>query len=250
MNDLRISHLTVRVDDKIILSDLNLSIKPGEIHVIMGPNGSGKSTLALTLSGYPKYKPDTKSQVKIGTTNLLKLSPDNRAKKGLYMAFQEPVAIPGVNFLNFLRLASNNIKTNYKNSSLSDFIAKLKKYAKKLNIQEDLLHRSLNDDLSGGEKKKMECLQAVVLQPKYAIFDEIDTGLDIDALKIVASTIKELSDKNTGIILITHYQRILKYLHPDKIHILINGKIVKSGDQNLAVSLEKTGYSEYKKPVI
>lgn len=245
MNDLRISHLTVRIDGKIILNDLNLSIKPGEIHAIMGPNGSGKSTLALTLSGYPKYKTDAKSQVKIGINDLLKLSPENRAKKGLYMAFQEPVAIPGVNFLNFLRLASNNISIHNKTSSLADFFADLKKYAKKLNIHEDLLRRSLNDDLSGGEKKKMECLQAVVLQPKYAIFDEIDTGLDIDALKTVASTIKTLSEKNTGIILITHYQRILKYLNPDKIHILIDGKIVKSGDQHLAVSLEKTGYSEY-----
>lgn len=268
---LDIQHLTVSVENKEIIHNLNLQIKPGEIIAIMGPNGSGKSTLALALAGHPKYKLKVKSsKVKINGEDITNLSPDEKAKRGLFLAFQQPVAIPGVNVTSFLRMAVNKIyqfqsqqpssknqancptgswlKTvdnNQKNIPITQFLETLKSEAKRLSLSEDFLKRFLNDGLSGGEKKKLEALQALVLKPKVAIFDEIDTGLDIDALKIVAMAINKLAKEKTGILVITHYQRILKYLKPTKIHILVEGRIVKTGTGNLAAQLEKNGYSPF-----
>ncbi|MBI3385354.1 Fe-S cluster assembly ATPase SufC [Candidatus Gottesmanbacteria bacterium] len=240
---LAISSLTVSLEDKVILKNINLKVHPGEIHAIMGPNGSGKSSLAMTIAGNPKYFVKRNSRIKLNTMDIAKLSPDKRAKLGLFMAFQQPLAIFGVSVLNLLRLASTT--TNSPLSSFTEFLSSLRQKASALQIPEEMLKRSLNDGFSGGEKKKMEALQAQVLKPKLAIFDEIDTGLDIDALKLVAKTIKELAKKETGIIIITHYQRLLKYIKPDYVHILINGQIVKSGPSSLAQQVEKSGYEKY-----
>ncbi len=294
MNDgLSIENLTVCLKKKEILHNINLRVKAGEIHAIMGPNGSGKSTLALALAGHPKYKVKSQSfdktqddpersrmdqkskvksikpKIKINDTDLINMPPEERAINGLFIAFQQPVSIPGVNVLNFLRLASSesdafkkkHTKTNPKafcptgtwlkpkNGNLepfSDFLKRVKICMKILNIPENFLQRALNDDFSGGEKKKIETLQAMILNPSFAVFDEIDTGLDIDALKLVARAIRELAQKSkTGIIVITHYQRILKYLHPDKIHILVSGKIVAEGSNSLVEKLEKKGYDQF-----
>lgn len=242
-NILAISSLTVSLEDKVILKNINLKVHPGEIHAIMGPNGSGKSSLAMTIAGNPKYFVKRNSRIKLNTMDIAKLSPDKRAKLGLFMAFQQPLAIFGVSVLNLLRLASTT--TNSPLSSFTEFLSSLRQKASALQIPEEMLKRSLNDGFSGGEKKKMEALQAQVLKPKLAIFDEIDTGLDIDALKLVAKTIKELAKKETGIIIITHYQRLLKYIKPDYVHILINGQIVKSGPSSLAQQVEKSGYEKY-----
>lgn len=278
---LSIKHLRVNIGKKEIIKDLNLEINPGEIVAIMGPNGSGKSTLALSLAGYPKYKIKTspfvkttgdkqKSIIKINGEDITDLTPDERAKRGLFIAFQQPVAIPGVNVTSFLRMAANKIyqfqsqqpsfknqancptgswlktvENGQKNIPIAQFLEALKKAARELSLPEDFLKRFLNDGFSGGEKKKLEALQALVLKPKVAIFDEIDTGLDIDALKIVALAINKLAKEKTGIIVITHYQRILQYLKPTKIHILVNGKIVKTGTGSLALELEKNGYSSF-----
>lgn len=272
---LSIQHLKVNIGKKEIIKDLNLEINPGEIVAIMGPNGSGKSTLALSLAGYPLYKIKNKSaswrtKIKINGEDITNLTPDERAKRGLFMAFQQPVAIPGINVTSFLRMALNKI-SQYQNQQLAknktagcptgtwlknsdgaqkivpiaQFLETLKKAAKELVLPEDFLKRCLNDGFSGGEKKKLEALQALVLKPKVAIFDEIDTGLDIDALKIVAMAINKLAKEKTGILVITHYQRILKYLEPAKIHILVAGKIVKTGTGSLAAELEKNGYTPF-----
>lgn len=277
---LDIKHLSISIAQKEIIHNLYLQINPGEVIAIMGPNGSGKSTLAMALAGYPKYKIELsssakasadkqKSSIKIKGEEISTLSPDERAKRGLFLAFQQPIAIPGVKVSNLLRLATNKIyeyqfqhqdtktkencptgtwlKTNdeTKPMPVTRFLETLKKEAKKLALPEEFLKRYLNDGFSGGEKKKMEALQALLLKPKVAIFDEIDTGLDIDALKIVAKAIAKLAKNGTAVIVITHYQRILKYLKPTKIHVLVSGKIVKTGTQKLAILLEKQGYTPF-----
>ncbi len=268
---LSVKHLKVNIDGKEIIKDLNLEINPGEIVAIMGPNGSGKSTLALTLAGYPKYKISGKnSKINLDGMDITNSTTDERAKRGLFIAFQQPVAIPGVNVTSFLRMAANKIyqfqsqqpsskklancptgswlktvENGQKNIPIAQFLETLKKAAKELSLPEDFLRRFLNDGFSGGEKKKLEALQALVLKPKVAIFDEIDTGLDIDALKIVALAINKLAKEKTGVLVITHYQRILSYLKPNKIHILVKGKIVKTGTKSLAKELEKNGYAPF-----
>jgi Fe-S cluster assembly ATP-binding protein len=255
---LAISNLKISIEGKPIVKGLDLKVKPGEIHVIMGPNGSGKSTLAYALSGHPAYtiesgKEPSKTQttkqkhtvptVLFNGDDLLAMSPDERAKAGLFLAFQYPVSIEGVTVSSFLRLAYQAIYPDDR-MPLFKFRKKLKTHAKELGIDESFLGRYLNDGFSGGEKKRVEILQMRVLRPKLAICDETDSGLDIDALQVVAQGIQQSVDEyKMGVVVITHYQRILQYLKVDKVHVMKNGKIVKSGGMELVEQLEKTGYS-------
>lgn len=240
---LRLTNLHVSIDNKPILKGIDLAINPGEIHVIMGPNGSGKSTLAYSLAGHPHYQL-TKGSIVLNKIHLEDSSPDERAKAGLFLAFQYPVTIEGVSVQNFLKTAHDTLWG--KTKSVLEFRKQLESQAKKLGIQPDLLSRSLNDGFSGGEKKRVEVLQVLTLKPKYAIFDETDSGLDIDSIKLAAQGINQAIDQfNTGCLIITHYQRILKYLHPDFVHVMVNGKIIKTGDVNLVTQLEKSGYSQW-----
>lgn len=234
---LKISNLFVSVEKKQILNGINLEIPSGEIHILMGPNGAGKSSLAMALAGHPLYKQQTNKDTKLqcDEKDITELTPDQRSKAGLFVSFQNPPAIPGVRLPRFLHLA--------KGGDFLTFYQLLKKRASELKLSDDFLKRSLNEDFSGGEKKKIELLQAMILQTKYLIFDEIDTGLDVDALKLVAKKINELK-KTSGILLITHYQRLLKYLDFDKVWVIKEGKIIASGNKELAERIEKDGYTE------
>ena len=240
---LKIEDLHVNVKDKKILQGINLEVKPGEVHAMMGPNGSGKSTLANVLSGRDGYE-IVKGKISYLKENLLELEPEVRACKGLFLAFQYPVEIPGVSGINFLRTTLNSIKKYRKQKELDgvNFLKLLRKKAKILKIDEKLIKRSVNTGFSGGEKKRSEILQMSLLEPKLAILDETDSGLDIDALKIVANGVNKLKNKNRSFLIITHYQRLLNHIVPDKVHILSKGRIIKSGDKNLAIELEKKGY--------
>ena len=240
---LKIEDLHVNVGDKKILQGINLEVKPGEVHAMMGPNGSGKSTLANVLSGRDGYE-IVKGKISFLKENLLELEPEDRACKGLFLAFQYPVEIPGVSGINFLRTTLNSIKKYRKQKELDgvNFLKLLRKKAKIIKIDEKLIKRSVNTGFSGGEKKRSEILQMSLLEPKLAILDETDSGLDIDALKIVANGVNKLKNKNRSFLIITHYQRLLNHIVPDKVHILSKGRIIKSGDKNLAIELEKKGY--------
>ena len=240
---LKIEDLHVNVEDKKILQGLNLEIKQGEIHAIMGPNGSGKSTLANVLSGKDGYE-IIKGKVTFLKKNLFDLEPEIRAGEGLFLAFQYPVEIPGVSGMNFLRTIINSIRKYRKQNELDgvNFLKILREKAKFIKMDEKLIKRSVNTGFSGGEKKRSEILQMSLLEPKLAILDETDSGLDIDALKTVANGVNNLKNKNRSFLIITHYQRLLNYIIPDKVHILSKGKIIKSGDKNLAIELEKKGY--------
>ena len=240
---LKIEDLHVNVGDKKILQGINLEVKPGEVHAMMGPNGSGKSTLTNVLSGRDGYE-IVKGKISYLKENLLELEPEVRACKGLFLAFQYPVEIPGVSGMNFLRTTLNSIKKYRKQKELDgvNFLKLLRKKAKILKIDEKLIKRSVNTGFSGGEKKRSEILQMSLLEPKLAILDETDSGLDIDALKIVANGVNKLKNKNRSFLIITHYQRLLNHIVPDKVHILSKGRIIKSGDKNLAIELEKKGY--------
>lgn len=235
---LSIKNLFVATSGKEIIKGLDLTIKPGEVHVIMGPNGAGKSTLASVLMGHPSYQ-ITKGQIRLDNIIINKLSADKRARLGLFLAFQYPTEIPGVTISNFLKTAYDSL--NKQRIDIIEFRIFLKEKAKNLKINEEFIDRAINEGFSGGEKKKMEMLQLLTLNPKYAIFDETDSGLDIDALKIVGKTINSIR-QNTGVLLITHYHRVLKFVKPDFVHVLINGGIVKSGGASLADELEETGY--------
>jgi len=233
----------------------------------MGPNGSGKSTLAYALMGHPAYTVLKISRAMLGGKNILAILVDERAKAGLFLALQSPIAIPGVSVTNLIRTAYQEIypvkksdtekvqnpllsrRWNSSSMTLMEFMDRMKKDAKTLGIHEDFLTRGIHDGFSGGEKKKIEMLQALMLAPKFAIFDEIDTGLDVDALKVVAKGISTLKTRGTGIIIITHYQRILKYVNPDIVHVLVKGKIVKTGTAALAKVIEENGYREYEKNI-
>ena len=236
---LRIEDLHVSVDGKEILKGLNLTVNKGEVHALMGPNGSGKSTLAYVLMGHPKYQV-TSGKIWYKGEDILALKPNERAKKGLFLAFQYPTAIPGVTVMNFLRAALKSVRG--KEIPAKDFLKLLKEKMKFLEISDQFSNRYINDGFSGGEKKRHEILQMAILEPEMAILDETDSGLDIDALKTVAKGINKLIGPNLGILLITHYQRMLNYIKPDFVHVLVDGKIVQSGGDKLALKLEELGY--------
>ncbi len=241
MSVLTIEKLEVSVDHKPILRGLDLVVKTGEIHAIMGPNGSGKSTLAHALAGHPRYQV-TAGQAEIDGQNLLALKPDERARHGLFLAFQHPLSVPGVSLINFLRAAYNSRRPGDDPVGLVPFVKLVREQASRLSLDQSFLERPVNDGFSGGERKKVEVLQLAVLQPLFAILDETDSGLDIDALRIVAEGVKQLVSPRLGIIVITHYQRILRFITPDRVHVLNQGRIVKSGGAELAERLEANGY--------
>lgn len=243
-----IKNLHASIGDKQILNGINLEVKAGEVHAIMGPNGSGKSTLSGVLAGKQDYEV-SEGEVLFNGKNLLELSPEDRAREGLFLAFQYPVEIPGVSNINFLKTALNEIRTYHGQEEISakDFLALIKEKQKIVELDAKLTNRSVNEGFSGGEKKRNEIFQMAVLNPKLAILDETDSGLDIDALRIVANGVNKLRSKDNATILITHYQRLLDYIVPDFVHILYNGRIVKSGGKELALELEAKGYDEIKK---
>jgi Fe-S cluster assembly ATP-binding protein len=243
---LNIKNLQVRVDDRDILKGLDLVVNPGEVHAIMGPNGSGKSTLAHVLSGKPGYQV-TGGEVLFEGEDLLALGPDERAARGIFLAFQYPVEIPGVTTFNFLRTALNaqRKKRGEAEFSTPEFLKKVRELAKKLGIDQEMLRRAVNVGFSGGEKKRNEILQMALLEPKLAVLDETDSGLDIDALKIVSDGVNRLRSPQTSFVVITHYQRLLNYIVPDVVHVLSKGRIVKTGGKGLALELEARGYAEY-----
>ena len=242
---LNIKNLEAKVDNKHILNGLNLDIKPGEVHAIMGPNGSGKSTLANVLSGKNGY--ETKGEIKFDGQNLSELSTEERAQKGLFLAFQYPVEIPGVNITPFLHASLNSKLKNKKKPELDSlsFAKLLRKNAEELGISGDMLKRSINTGFSGGEKKRYEILQMSILNPDLTIFDETDSGLDVDALRIVTEGINKFKNPKNSYLIITHYQKLLDYIHPDYVHVMRNGKIVKSGDISLATEIEASGYQNF-----
>jgi Fe-S cluster assembly ATP-binding protein len=247
---LRIKDLQARIEEKEILKGINLDIKPGEIHAIMGPNGSGKSTLASVLAGRADYEVTAGSVDFLGK-DLLDMSPEDRAKEGLFLAFQYPVEIPGVSTTNFIKSAVNE-KRKYNNQEPLDaaqFLRIMKEKMKLVEIDQSLLSRSLNEGFSGGEKKRNEIFQMAMLEPKLAILDETDSGLDIDALRIVANGVNTLRTKDNAFLIVTHYQRLLDYIVPDFVHVLYNGRIVKSGTKELAFELEEKGYDFIKAEV-
>lgn len=247
---LKISNLQARVEEKQILNGINLEIKPGEIHAIMGPNGSGKSTLASVLAGREDYEV-MEGTVEFNGKDLLDLAPEQRAGEGLFLAFQYPVEIPGVTTISFLKTAINQIR-KYRGEETLDaaqFLKLSKIKAKSVQIDDQLLRRSLNEGFSGGEKKRNEIFQMAMLEPSLCILDETDSGLDIDALRIVADGVNQLKDGNRSFIVVTHYQRLLDYIVPDFVHVLYKGRIVKSGTKELALELEEKGYDWIKAEV-
>src|SRR5574341_203787 len=240
---LEIRNLYASVDGNEILKGINLKVNKGEVHAIMGPNGSGKSTLAKVLAGHPQYEV-TAGEVIYNGKNLLEMSPDERAREGVFMAFQYPIEVPGVSNAQFLRLAYNEKQKHHGEEELDplEFKDLLKEKAKLVEMDASFMSRSVNEGFSGGEKKRNEILQMAVLDPKLAVLDETDSGLDIDALRIVANGVNALRSPERAMVVITHYQRLLNYIVPDIVHVLLDGRIVESGDKRLALQLEERGY--------
>ena len=245
---LKINKLNVGVEDKNILNNINLEINKGELHVIMGRNGTGKSTLSNIIAGKDGYNIGG-GEVLYKNKNLLDMSTEDRALEGIFMSFQYPVSIPGLNTMHFLRTSVNSIRKhqNKEEYTSGEFIKVFKEKLAIVGLDESFAKRSVNDGFSGGEKKRFEILQMLLIEPKLVILDETDSGLDIDALRIVANGINNFKSKNNSFLLITHYYRIIEYLNPDFVHVLLDGKIVKSGDQKLALKLEENGYGWLKK---
>jgi len=249
-NMLEIKDLKVNIEDKEILKGINLKVKAGEVHAIMGPNGSGKSTLASALAGRD-YFDITHGKILYEGKDLTELSPEDRAREGIFLGFQYPVEIPGVSMVNFLRTAINSMREYRKQDPLpaGDFLKLMREKKKVVEIDSDLTNRSVNEGFSGGEKKKNEVFQMALLEPRLAILDETDSGLDIDALRIVSNGVNKLRSPENATIIITHYQRLLEYIIPDYVHVLYKGRIVKSGDKSLAKELEEHGYDWIKQEV-
>ncbi len=247
---LNINNLHASVEDKEILKGLNLEVKPGEVHAIMGPNGSGKSTLASVLAGRDSFEV-TQGSITYNGLDLLELSPEDRAREGVFLAFQYPIEIPGVSNINFLKTAVNEIR-KYKGlgeMEARDFLKMVKEKQALVEFDAKLTNRSLNEGFSGGEKKRNEIFQLAMLDPQLAILDETDSGLDIDALRIVANGVNQLRSEKNAFVMITHYQRLLEYIVPDFVHVLYNGRIVRSGTKELALELEEKGYDWLKDSV-
>ncbi len=240
---LKIKNLHASIEDKAILNGINLEVNPGEVHAIMGPNGSGKSTLASVLAGRDDYEVTDGSIEYVGK-DLLELDPEERAHEGIFLAFQYPVEIPGVSTTNFLKTALNQIREARGEEKLDavSFLTLMKEKMKLVELDQSLLSRSLNEGFSGGEKKRNEIFQMAMLEPKLSILDETDSGLDIDALRIVSDGVNKLKTPENATIVVTHYQRLLNYIVPDKVHVLMNGRIVKTGGKELALKLEEQGY--------
>jgi len=256
MSQLDVKDLHASIEGKEILKGVDFSVKQGEIHAVMGPNGSGKSTLASTILGHPRFKV-TKGDILFDSVSLLPLAPDVRARKGVFLAFQYPFEVPGVSLATFLRTAYNAVRQGGKKGDLGqemmsviEFRKLLKEKLNLLDMDDSFSTRYLNDGLSGGEKKRCEILQLAILQPKIAVLDETDSGLDIDSVKIVAEGVNKLVGPHMGVMIITHYQRILRYIKPNHVHILLDGRIVKSGGPELAETLEEKGYDWVKKEVM
>jgi len=247
---LKIKNLCAKIEDNQILNGINLVVKPGEVHAIMGPNGSGKSTLASVLAGREDFEV-TDGSIEFLGKDLLELDPEERAREGIFLAFQYPVEIPGVSTINFMKTAVNQIREHRGQQPLDavSFLSLMKDRMKLVEIDQSLLNRSLNEGFSGGEKKRNEIFQMAMLEPKLAILDETDSGLDIDALRIVANGVNKLRSKDNATIVVTHYQRLLEYIVPDFVHVLYKGKIVKSGTKDLALELEEKGYDWIKDEV-
>jgi Fe-S cluster assembly ATP-binding protein len=243
---LEIKNLHVEIDGKEILKGLDLAVNAGEVHAIMGPNGSGKSTLAYVLAGKDGYE-TTQGEVLFNGKNMFDMEPDERAAAGLFLAFQYPIEIPGVATMTFLRTALNAQRKQRGEAELStpEFLKRVREVAKKLSIDQDMLRRGVNVGFSGGEKKRNEILQMALLEPKLAVLDETDSGLDIDALRIVSEGVNRLRSPSTSFVVITHYQRLLNYIVPDVVHVLSKGRIVRTGGKELALELEARGYAEY-----
>lgn len=240
---LAIQDLKVEIDNKKILNGINLSVGSGEIHAIMGPNGSGKSTLANVITG--KLSDEVQGSVLFNGENLLELDPEERARQGIFLAFQHPIEIPGVNNIYLIKAAVNAVRRHRGQSEVDaiDFLKLVRDKMKLLEIDESFLYRSVNEGFSGGEKKRNEILQMIMMEPQLAILDETDSGLDIDALKIVSRGVNSLADEGRSTIIVTHFPRILEYIVPDYVHVLVGGKFVRSGDKSLAHELERYGYS-------
>jgi Fe-S cluster assembly ATP-binding protein len=248
---LEIKNLHVSIDGKKILKGINLTVNSGEVHAIMGPNGSGKSTLAQVLAGREEYEV-TEGEIIYNGKNLLALSPEDRAREGIFLAFQYPVEIPGVSNTNLLKNALNEIRkyNGLEEVDAMEFLTLIKAKTKLVDLDQQLLSRSVNEGFSGGEKKRNEIFQMAVLEPKLAILDETDSGLDIDALRIVANGVNTLKSKDKSFVLVTHYQRLLNYIIPDFVHVLYQGKIIKSGGKELALELEDKGYDWVKEDLV
>lgn len=241
-DSLVIKNLHVKVENREILKGLNLAVQPGRVHAIMGPNGSGKSTLAYTLMGHPGYEV-TAGEILLNGENISELEPNERAKAGLFLAFQYPHSVPGVTMANFLRTAVNAVQETP--VPPREFRQTLRERMALLKMNDEFAGRYVNEGFSGGEKKRAEILQMAMLQPKYAVLDETDSGLDIDALRIVADGVNALLGPGLGVLVITHYQRLLNYIKPDYVHVLVHGQIVEEGGAELALELERTGYDKY-----